>query len=297
MDEASTDKVTVKEDLNPALSEAVALAHPQVIIEPRKGWLAINWREIWKYRELLYFLTWREVKVRYKQTVLGFLWAFIQPFLKMVVFSVIFGRLARMDSEGFPYPIFVYAGLLPWQFFADSLNRSSQSVVGSANLITKVYFPRLIIPLSSVGACLIDFAISFSILIGLMLYYGIMPTLAAFMVLPLILLTIFTALGVGTLLSALNVAYRDFRYVIPFMVQIWMFATPVIYPVKIVPKNWQWLLFLNPMSGIVDAYRSAILGKPFAWGNLAISLSVAFLAFLCGLMYFRRFEREFADIV
>jgi len=288
--------------LNPAFSEVGALATPpwpnrQVIIEPRKGWLGLNWREIWKYRELSYFLTWREVKVRYKQTVLGFLWAFIQPFLKMVVFSIIFGRLAKMDSEGFPYPIFVYAGLLPWQFFAESLNRSSQSVVGSANLITKVYFPRLIIPLSSVGACLVDFAISFSILIGLMLYYGIMPTFATFMVLPLVLLTIFTALGLGTLLSALNVAYRDFRYVIPFMVQIWMFATPVIYPVKIVPRNWQWLLSLNPMSGIVDAYRSAILGKPLAWGNLAISLGVAFLGFLSGLMYFRRFEREFADIV
>ena len=297
MNEASTDKVAVEEGPNPALSETVALPLPQTIIKPRKGWLWVNWREIWKYRELLFFLTWRDVKVRYKQTVLGFLWAFIQPFLKMVVFSIIFGRLAKMDSEGFPYPIFVYAGLLPWQFFAESLNRSSQSVVGSANLITKVYFPRLIIPLSAVGACLVDFAISFSILIGLMLYYGIAPTFATFMVLPLILLTIFTALGIGTLLSALNVAYRDFRYVIPFMVQIWMFATPVIYPVKIVPKNWQWLLSLNPMSGIVDAYRSAILGKPFQWGNLAISLGVAFLGFLSGLLYFRRFEREFADIV
>lgn len=302
MDKTSADNITVKEDLNPALSDVGAVVSPpwphrQIIIEPRKGWLGVNWREIWNYRELLFFLTWRDVKVRYKQTVLGFLWAFIQPFLKMVVFSVVFGRLAKMDSEGFPYPIFVYAGLLPWQFFAETLNRSSQSVVGNANLITKVYFPRLIMPISSVGACLVDFAISFSILIGLMFYYGIMPTFAAVLVLPLILLTIFTALGVGTLLSALNVAYRDFRYVIPFMVQIWMFATPVIYPVKIVPKNWQWLLFLNPMSGIVDAYRSAILGKPFAWGNLAISVNVALLAFLCGLMYFRRFEREFADIV
>ncbi len=269
----------------------------QTVIEPRKGWLSINWREIWRYRELLYFLTWRDVKVRYKQTVLGILWAFIQPFLKMIVFSVIFGRLAKMDSEGFPYPIFVYAGLLPWQFFASSLSRSGQSVVGSANLITKVYFPRLIIPLSSVGACLVDFAVSFVILVGLMLYYGIVPTLATIMVVPLVLFTIFTALGVGTFLSALNVAYRDFRHTIPFLVQIWMFATPVIYPVKIVPKRWQWLLCLNPMSGIVDAYRSAILGKPFAWDNLGISLSVATAAFLIGLFYFRRLERQFADIV
>ena len=310
MHEASTNKVAVAEDMNPALFDVEAAtplscfpdksrreAERLVVIKPHKGWMGVNWREIRNYRELLYFLTWREVKIRYKQTVLGFLWAFIQPFLKMVVFSIIFGRLAGMDSEGFPYPIFVYAGLLPWQFFAECLSRSSQSVVGSANLITKVYFPRLIIPLSSVGACLIDFAISFSILVALMLYYGIMPTPAVLMVLPLTLLTIFTALGVGILLSALNVSYRDFRYVIPFMVQIWMFATPVIYPVRIVPQNWQWLLSLNPMSGIVDAYRSCFLGKPFAWRNLTISLAVAFSVLLCGLIYFRRFEREFADIV
>lgn len=270
---------------------------PRIVIEPRPGWRLIDFREMWHYRELLYFLTWRDVKVRYKQTVLGILWAFIQPFTKLVVFSLIFGRLAGIDSEGFPYPIFVYAGLLPWQFFQESLSRSSQSVVGSAHLVTKVYFPRLIIPLSSVGSCLVDFAISFSILVGLMLYYGVMPTVATCMVLPLILVTVLAALGVGTFLSALNVAYRDFRYVIPFVVQIWMFLTPVIYPVRIVGKNWQWLLSLNPMSGIVDAYRSAILGKPFAWGNLGISFGVAVVGFLWGLLYFRRVERQFADIV
>ena len=269
----------------------------RIVIEPRPGWHLIDFKEIWRFRELLYFLAWRDIKVRYKQTVLGILWAFIQPFLKLVVFSVIFGRLAKMDSEGFPYPIFVYAGLLPWQFFAESLNRSSQSVVGSANLITKVYFPRLIVPLASVGSALVDFAISFSILAGLMIYYGVPPTAATLMVIPLVLFTIFTALGIGTFLSALNVAYRDFRYVIPFMVQIWMFATPVIYPVTIAPKNWQWLLCLNPMSGIVDAYRSAILGKPFEWGNLGISLGVALFGFLIGLFYFRRLESQFADIV
>ena len=270
---------------------------PLTVIEPRHGWQVIDLKELWRHRELAYFLCWRDIKVRYKQTVLGILWAFIQPFLKMVVFSIIFGRLAKMDSEGFPYPIFLYAGLLPWQFFGESLNRSSQSVVGSANLITKVYFPRLIIPLSSVGSCLVDFAISFSILVGLMLYYGVVPTIGTLMVLPLVFLTIFTALGVGTFLSALNVAYRDFRYVISFMVQIWMFATPVIYPVSKIPENWQWLMSLNPMSGIVDAYRSAILGKPFAWGNLSISLGVALLVFLMGLSYFRRLERQFVDIV
>ena len=270
---------------------------PQTVIEPIKGWLSINWGDIWQYRELLYFLTWRDVKVRYKQTVLGFLWAFIQPFTKMVVFSLIFGRLAKMDSEGFPYPIFLYAGLLPWQFFAGSLNRSSQSVVGSANLITKVYFPRLIIPLASVGAALVDFAISFGILICLMLYYHVAPTLATFMVVPLVLLTVVTALGAGAFLSALTVAYRDFRHMIPFLVEIWMFLTPVVYAVTIVPNRWRWLICLNPMAGIVDAYRSAILGKPFDWGNLAISTGVALVAFLGSLVYFRRLERQFADIV
>jgi len=270
---------------------------PTIIIEPTRSWLSLKLRDIWEYRELLYFLTWRDVKVRYKQTVVGFLWAIIQPFLKMVVFSIIFGTLAKMDSEGFPYPIFLYAGLLPWQFFASSVSRSGESIVASTNLITKVYFPRLVIPIASVGACLVDFAISFIILVILMLYYNVVPTLSMFMVLPLILATIFTALGVGMFISALNVAYRDFRYIVPFLVQIWMFLTPVIYSTGIIPENWRWLILLNPMAGIVDAYRSAILGKPFGWGNLGISMGMAVVIFLCGLMYFRKTERYFADIV
>jgi len=270
---------------------------PELIIEPRKGWLPINFREIWRYRELLYFLAWRDVKVRYKQTVLGFLWAFLQPFTKMVIFSAIFGGLAKIDSEGFPYPIFLYAGLLPWQFFSESLSRSSSSVVGSANLITKVYFPRLIIPLSAIGACLVDFAISFTILIGLMFYYSIPLTLATLLMVPLVALTILAAFGIGCLLSALDVTYRDFRYMIPFVIQIWMFLTPVLYPVKIVPGRWQWLLLLNPLTGIVDAYRSAILGKPFQWSTLAISSGVVLLAILIGTLYFRKTERRFADII
>jgi len=277
------------------LGQAEAL--PTIIIEPTRSWLSLKLRDIWEYRELLYFLTWRDVKVRYKQTVIGFLWAIIQPFLKMVVFSIIFGSLAKMDSEGFPYPIFLYAGLLPWQFFASSVSRSGESVVASANLITKVYFPRLIIPIASVGACLVDFAISFIILIILMLYYNVVPTLSILMVLPLVLATIFTALGVGTLISALNVAYRDFRHIVPFFVQIWMFLTPVVYATRIIPESWRWLILLNPMAGIVDAYRSAILGKSFEWGSLGISLGMAAGIFLCGLMYFRKTERYFADIV
>jgi len=274
-----------------------AEAVPTIIIEPTRSWLSLKLRDIWQYRELLYFLTWRDVKVRYKQTVIGFLWAIIQPFLKMVVFSVIFGSLAKMDSEGFPYPIFLYAGLLPWQFFASAVSRSGESVVGSANLIKKVYFPRLIIPIASVGACLVDFAISFIILIVLMFYYSIIPTLSIFMVLPLVLATIFTALGVGMFISALNVAYRDFRYIVPFFVQIWMFLTPVVYSTGIIPENWRWLILLNPMTGIVDAYRSAILGKSFEWGNLGISTIIAVIVFLFGLIYFRKTERYFADIV
>ncbi|HPG00656.1 MAG TPA: ABC transporter permease [Kiritimatiellia bacterium] len=279
------------------MNESAATVIHTKIITPPKGWLSINWREIWLYRELLYFLTWRDVKVRYKQTILGVLWAFIQPFMKLVVFSVIFGKLARIDSEGYPYPIFVYAGMLPWQFFSEALTRSSTSVVGSSNLITKVYFPRLIIPIAAVGGCLVDFLISFSILFGLMFYYGVAPTAATLIVIPLIFLTIVAALGAGTLLSAMNVSYRDFHYLVPFALQIWMFATPVIYPVRIFPPRWQWLISLNPMAGIVDAYRSAILGKPFAWGHLAISLAVAIAMLFWGLFYFRKTENRFADIV
>ncbi len=270
---------------------------PTIIIEPTRGWLSLKLRDLWQYRELLYFLSWRDVKVRYKQTVIGFLWAIIQPFLKMVVFSIIFGTLAKMDSEGFPYPIFLYAGLLPWQFFASSVSRSGESVVASANLIRKVYFPRLIIPIASVGACLVDFAISFIVLIILMFYYNITPTVSTFMVLPLVLATTFTALGVGMFISALNVAYRDFRHIVPFFVQIWMFLTPVVYPIRVIPENWRWLILLNPMSGIVNAYRSAILGKSFEWGSLGISMAIAAVIFFCGLMYFRKTERYFADIV
>ncbi len=295
------EQVNQKVQENQTLANAEELRQAEavstMIIEPTRSWLSLKLRDIWQYRELLYFLTWRDVKVRYKQTVIGFLWAIIQPFLKMVVFSIIFGGLAKMDSEGFPYPIFLYAGLLPWQFFASAVSRSGESVVGSANLIQKVYFPRLVIPIASVGACLVDFAISFIILIVLMFYYSIIPTLSIFMVLPLVLATIFTALGVGMFISALNVAYRDFRYVLPFLVQIWMFLTPVIYSTGIIPENWRWLILLNPMAGIVDAYRSAILGKPFEWGNLGISMGMAVVIFLCGLMYFRKTERYFADIV
>ena len=272
-------------------------AAPTTIIQPSRGLLSLKLGELWRHRELLYFLTWRDVKIRYKQAVLGVLWAFIQPFLTMVIFSIIFGGLAKIDSEGFPYPIFLYAGLLPWQFFAGAVNRSGQSIVGGANLITKVYFPRLIMPVASVGAALVDFGISFGILIGMMVYYQMIPTLSMLMVPPLVLVTILSALGVGMLVSALNAAKRDYRHALPFLVQIWMYLTPVVYPVTLIPERFRWMILLNPMAGVVDAYRSAILGKPFEWGNLGISLGIATVMFFIGLAYFRKAERYFADIV
>ncbi len=268
------------------------------IIEPPHRWMPVNWREIWRYRELLCFLTWRDVAIRYKQTTLGILWAFIQPFLKMVIFTVIFGKLAKIDfGAGVPYAVGMYAGLLPWQFFSEALSRSSMSVVGSANLITKVYFPRLIVPLSSVGACLVDFAISFAILLGLMLYYGFSPALPLLMVFPLVLLTVLAALGVGILLSSLNATYRDFQHVVPFLLQTWMYVTPVIYPVGILPPRWRWILLANPMTGLVEAWRSAILGRPLAWASLAVSVAVTAVVFVFGLFFFRRTESRFADVV
>ena len=266
-------------------------------IEPTEGLWSLDLEELWQYRELLYFLTWRDIKVRYKQAVFGFLWAFLQPFMKMVVFSVVFGGLAGMDSEGFPYPIFLYAGLLPWQFFANSLGRSGSSIVGNSNLIRKVYFPRLIIPISSVGAALVDFGVSFLILIGMMFYYQVMPGIQLVMVIPLVLLTVATALGVGILISALNAAYRDFNYLQSYLIKLWLFLTPVIYSVKKVPENFRWLISINPMAGIVDAYRAAILGKPFDWTSLSISLLVALLLTVIGLTYFKKVEKYFADVL
>ena len=267
------------------------------VIEPPKGWHMLNWRELWAYRELLWVLTMRDIKVRYKQTVLGAAWAIIRPVMTMVIFSVVFGQLAKMPSDGLPYPIFVYAGLLPWTFFSASIGASGQSLVGSAHLVSKVYFPRLIIPLSSVGAGLVDLLISTVVLLLMMLWFGVgwsLNLLAA----PLLLLFVtFTALGVGTLLSALTVAYRDFTHLTPFMVQIWMYITPVIFPVSIVPERWQWLMYLNPMTGLVEGFRSAFLGKPFDLTGLGISFAIALTLFAIGVAYFEKVERSFADII
>lgn len=271
---------------------------PMLIIRPSRGWVSLRFTELWEYRELLYFLTWRDIKVRYKQTILGAAWAVIQPFFGMVVFSVFFGHLAKIPSDGLPYPIFAYCALLPWQLFAHALTESSNSLVANERLITKVYFPRLVVPLSAVLAGLLDFAVAFLVLIGMLWYYGIVPTVAVFALPLFLLLAVMTALGVGLWLSALNVQYRDVRYTIPFLTQFWLFATPVAYPSSLVPKPWRALCGLNPMAGVVEGFRWALLGKAEGPGALlAVSVAVVVLLLIGGLYYFRRMEKTFADVV
>jgi lipopolysaccharide transport system permease protein len=267
------------------------------VIEPPTGWHMLDWRELWAYRELLWVLTMRDVKVRYKQTVLGAGWAILRPVIAMVIFSVVFGRLAKIPSEGFPYPVFVYAGLLPWTFFAGAIGASGNSLVSSSHLVSKVYFPRLIIPLSSVGAGLIDLLISTAVLLAMMLWYGIGWTFQLAAAPLLFLAVLLTALGVGTLLSALTVAYRDFTHLAPFLLQVWMYITPVVFPASLVPAQWRWLLYLNPMAGLVDGFRAAFLGKPFDVTSIAISVGVMLIVLVAGVAYFERVERRFADII
>src|ERR1044071_4091037 len=267
-------------------------------VEPSTRWPSIGLRELWEYRELLYFLTWRDIKVRYKQTILGAIWAVIQPLFMMVVFSLFFGRLAGVPSDGVPYPVFTFCALLPWQLYAHSLAESSNSLVGNQNLITKVYFPRLVVPISAVLGGLIDFAIAFVMLLIMMLLYATVPGWQIVAVPGLVLLAVLTALAVGLWLSALNVQYRDVRHTINFVVQVWLFATPVAYPSSIVPAKWRALYALNPMVGVVDGFRWALLGKPESPGlPLLVSLIVVCMLLVGGLYYFRRLEQQFADIV
>ena len=291
-------RVTATMDNEETLSAVVTHEDmPTTLIRPSRGWVALNLRDLWLYRELLYFLTWRDIKVRYKQTVLGAAWAVLQPFFTMVVFSIFFGRLAQVPSDGIPYPIFAYCALVPWSYFAGALDRAGNSLVGSANLITKVYFPRLAIPISAVLAGLLDLAIAFVVLLGMMLYYGIVPT-AAVLTLPLfLLLAIATALAVGLWLSALNVQYRDVRYTIPFLTQFWLFATPIAYSSSLVPEQWRALYGLNPMARVVEGFRWALLGKEPPGPLMAVSVIVVILLLIGGLYYFRRMERTFADVV
>jgi len=257
----------------------------------------LDLRELLTYRELLWVLTLRDLKVRYKQTLLGVAWAVIQPVTAMIIFTVIFGRLAGLPSDGYPYPVFVFAGLLPWTFFANAIGAIGGSLAGSAPLITKVYFPRLIIPLTSIGSGLVDFAVSTGVLLLLMLYYG-MPWSTNLAAVPLLVLgLVFTGLGVGAFLSALTVAYRDFRYVIPFLTQMWLFATPVIYPENLIPEGWRWALYLNPMAGWINGFRAAFLGGSFDAVGLGISSTLAALLLLGGAVYFGKVERGFADII
>jgi len=271
---------------------------PAVVVKPSRGWSGIRLRELFQYRELLYFLTWRDIKVRYKQTLLGATWAVLQPFLTMIIFTIFFGKIAGISSDGAPYPIFSYAGLLPWTYFANAVSLSSSSLVASSNMIRKVYFPRMLVPIGATLAGLVDYLIAMSILAAMMLYYHITPGLQI-LLLPLpIIMSFITAAGVGLWLSALNVQFRDVKYVVPFLIQAWLFLTPVIYPTSIVPEAYRWLLRLNPMTGVVEFHRAIILQtRAVDWAAMLVSLGVCLAVFAAGAVYFRRMERSFADVI
>lgn len=282
-----------------SFASAVEDEHFDTVIEPSRGWVSLKLNELCEYRELLYFLTWRDIKVRYKQTALGAAWAIIQPFFTMVVFSLFFGNLAQVPSDGIPYPIFSYAALVPWTFFANGLSASANSLVGSQNLLKKVYFPRLVIPISSVGSGVVDFVLAFIVLLGMMLFYGIVPTANILWLPLLLLLACVTALGVGLWLSALNVQFRDIKYIVPFLVQFWMFATPIAYPSSLIENETLRAIYgINPMVGVVEGFRWALLNTDTAPGPILIVSTVAALLLLVsGLYYFRRMEKTFADVV
>jgi len=268
------------------------------IIRPSHSWRGINFRELWRYRELLYFLTWRDIKVLYKQTVLGAAWAVIQPLFTMLIFTLFFGKLAKIPSDGIPYPIFSFAALVPWTFFANGLAKSSQSLVNESNLIKKVYFPRLVIPLSAVLSSGVDFVLAFIVLLVMMFFYGIVPTLALLWLPAFLLLAITTSLGVGLWLTAMNVQFRDVRYTVPFLVQAWMFATPIAYPSSLLSEPWKTLYGINPMAGVVEGFRWSLLGINSAPGPIIyVSSAIALLLLISGAFYFRRMEKSFADVV
>jgi lipopolysaccharide transport system permease protein len=270
---------------------------PLVSIRAGGEFAAVDLKLLWAYRELLYFLTWRDVKVRYKQTVLGAVWAIIQPLFTVITFSIFFGRLAQLPSDGIPYPLFAFAAVLPWTFFSNAVTSSGASLVGNANLITKVYFPRMIIPASAVAGGLIDLMIAFGVLIVMMIYYGVGATWNLLMAPALVVLVALLAVAVGMWTSALNVKYRDVRHALPFAVQLLMFVTPIIYPISLAPARWRWVFLLNPLAGIIEGYRSAFIGRPFDWPALAISAALTFALLLYAAYYFHRVERTFADTV
>jgi len=274
------------------------IAQSTLRIVPARGWFDLNFRELWAARELLYFFVWRDVKIRYKQTAIGAAWAVIQPFMTMVVFSLFFGALARMPSHGLPYPVFYYSALLPWMYFASALQNATNVVVEQQQVITKVYFPRLVLPLSAVASGLVDFAIGFIVLLGIMAYYHIMPGPAVLLVPFFLLLSVLTALGVGLWLSALNALYRDVRYAVPFFVQFWLFASPVAYPSSLIPKRWRWAYGLNPMAGVIEGFRWTLTSQGHPPGSLlAFSLAIALLLAIGGAAFFQKMEGTIADVV
>jgi len=284
--------------VSPSPADAPALPeNPVLVIKSGRRWMGLELGDLWRHRDLFFFLAWRDVKVRYKQTALGVAWAILQPLLTMVVFTFFFGRLAKVPSDGEPYAIFSYAGLLPWNFFSSAVTNSGNSLVGNASLITKVYFPRLVIPGAAVAAALVDFILASLILLLMMAWYGVSFTPALLMFPLLTLLITLIALGTGMWMSALNVKYRDIRYALPFVLQLWMFVTPIIYPLSFVPAGWRWLLRLNPLSGAIAGFRAAIFGHPFPWSDVAISLGIALAVLVYSAYAFRRMEMQFADII
>ncbi len=271
---------------------------PHFVVQPSHGWVSLNLHELWEFRELLYFFTWRDIKVRYKQTVLGASWAIIQPLLTMAIFSLFFGRLAKMPSDGIAYPLFCLAGLVPWTFFANAMTQSANSMVGNANLVSKVYFPRFAIPVASALASVVDVSVSFLVLLAMMLAYGVVPELRALWVPALLLLALATSIGAGLWLCALNVQYRDVRHTLPFLAQVWLFATPIAYPSSLVPEPWRILFALNPMVGVVEGFRWSLLGARGASASMLVTSSlVAAVLLISGAFYFKRVERRFADII
>jgi lipopolysaccharide transport system permease protein len=281
----------------PGHTDGIPPKVPTIVIRPPRKWVPVDFHELWEYRELLYFFTWRDVKLRYKQTGLGIAWAVIQPLLMMVIFTLFFGRLAGIPSDDVPYPLFAMTALLPWTLFAEGMTRSTVSMVANANIMTKVYFPRLIMPVASILSPLVDFVVAFGLLIIMMAYYGFVPTLNVIFLPLLIVFAMMTSLAVGLWLSALNVKYRDFQYTVPFLIQIWLFASPVVYPSSMIPESWQWLYALNPMTGVIEGFRWALLGTSPPSMSILISLGVVMVLIVTGMFYFRRMEQYFADIV
>jgi lipopolysaccharide transport system permease protein len=292
--ENNGEPLVAQTSLFPDLTEEREL--PELVIRPCVGWIGIDWREMWSHRELLGFLIWREYSLRYKQTVLGPAWAVVQPLLMLAIFTVVFGRFAKLDSEGFPYPVFVFAGLIPWSLFSQGMAAAALSLVNQQQLLTKVYFPRLFVPVAAAAVFVVDLLISLLIYAAVLLYYGVAPSWGIVWLVVLIPLTLIATLGLGLTLAALTVFYRDFKHVVPFLVQILMYLTPVFYPARLAGNIWQLVLALNPMFGIVTAYRSAILGTPWNGATLAISVTSALLLFVYSLFYFRKTERRFADV-